>query len=323
MNILGKLRRTMLTPDISQTRVDVRGFDVTSPEARERLESVGRYFLTGFASAAEAPVASAAEGPLEAVPAQYRGFAYEGAAMAFAVRDGLPVGGRRHVEQFLTGSGRHHVYMAYVGVGWAMARLPRFRWSTLYAADPLLRWLILDGYGFHQAYFRTEQYVRQRYRDETCPWPGERHASYARRVIDQGVGRATWFVCGADPERVAGTFDKFDEDRRSDLYGGAGLAATYAGGCGREDLERFRDLAGPYRAQVAQGCVFGATARVRADLVMPHTELATDVFCGMSPGETTKVADEALIDLAASADEPAYEIWRRRISDAVVTPEDM
>lgn len=323
MNILGKLRRSMLTPDISQTLVDVRGFEVTSPQARERLESVGRYFLTGFGAAAEAPVATAAEDALEAVPTLYRGFAYEGAAMALAVRDGLPVGGRRHVEQFLTGLARHHVYMVYVGVGWAMARLPKFRWSTLHAADPLLRWLILDGYGFHQAYFRTEQYVRHRYRDKTCPWPGDRHASYARRVIDQGVGRATWFVCGADPERVADTLGEFDEDRRADLYSGAGLAATYAGGCARPDLERFRELAGPYRAQVAQGSVFAATARVRADLVMPHTELATDVLCGMSPRETTKVADEALIDLTDSAAEPAYEIWRRRISEAFAPPERM
>jgi enediyne biosynthesis protein E3 len=323
MNILGKLRRSMLTPDISQTRVDVRGFEVTSAEARDRLESVGRYFLTGFGAAAEAPVATAAEGALEAVAKQYRGFAYEGAAMALAIRDGLPVGGRRHVEQFLTGVARHHVYMVYVGVGWAMARLPKFRWSTLYSADPLLRWLILDGYGFHQAYFRTEKYVHQRYRDETCPWPGDPHAPYARRVTDQGVGRATWFVCGADPERVANTFGRFEQDRRADLYSGAGLAATYAGGCGRQDLERFRDLAGPYRAQVAQGSVFAATARVRADLVMPHTEMATDVFCGMPPRETTKVADEALIELTDSAAEPAYEIWRRRISDTFATPEQM
>lgn len=320
MSALGKIRRRILTPDIAQTRVDVRGFEVTSPAARDRLESVGRYFLNGYAIAAEASFPTAAQGALESIPMEYRGFAYEGAAMAFAVRDGLPVGGRQHVAQFLTGTARKHIYMVYVGVGWAMARIPRLRWSTLYAADPLLRWLILDGYGFHQAYFRTQRYVREQYLDATCPWPGERYAGYARRVIDQGIGRAAWFVCGADPERVAYTFDKFSENRRADLYSGAGLAATYAGGCGRVDLERFWDLAGPYRPQVAQGCVFAATARAHADLVTPHTNLAAEVFCGITPRQAVKVADEALVDLVPSAGEPEYEIWRRRISDMFAAP---
>lgn len=317
MSVLGKLRRRVLTPDISQTSFEVRGFHAGSPEARERLETVGRYFLTGYAAAAEAAASLDAEGELEELPAGYRGFAYEGAAMALAVRDGLPVGGRRHVADFLEGRASRHVYMVYVGVGWAMARVPRFRWSTLYAPDPLLRWLVLDGYGFHQAYFQTQRYVYGQHRDTSCPWPGERHRWYAAHVIDQGVGRATWFVAGADPERVASLFEAFPENRRADLYSGAGLAATYAGGVPRAGLERFRDLAGPYRPEVAQGAAFAAAARVRADLLMPYNELAVDVFCDMSPAEAAKVTDAALVDLRDSAEEPAYSIWRRRISEAL------
>lgn len=133
------------------------------------LETVGRSFLTGYAYAAEAATVAEAEERLEGVPTRFRGFAYEGAAMGFAVREGLPIGGRGMVSEFLAGRGDDHVYMAYVGVGWAMARLPRFRWSSLTAPDPLLRWLVLDGYGFHQAYFKTEQYVYQTYQEENFP----------------------------------------------------------------------------------------------------------------------------------------------------------
>src|SRR5581483_7151474 len=131
----------------SATNLDVRGFHVKNAQAREVLETVGKSFLLGYGYAAEVNVPTDAEAALEQLPVRYKGFAYEGATMCLAVRDGLPLGGGGLVAQFLTGRADAHIYMAYVGVGWAMARLPRFRWPTLYAPDPLLRWLVLDGYG--------------------------------------------------------------------------------------------------------------------------------------------------------------------------------
>jgi hypothetical protein len=206
--------------------------------------------------------------------------------------------------------------MVYVGVGWAMARLPRFRWSTLHTPDPLLRWLALDGFGFHQAYFKTSAYVHQHYQEQRFPWPSGGPFWHSNKVIDQGIGRASWFVGGTDPDVVARLFSRFPEHRHADLWSGAGLAATYAGGAERAELEHFWDLAGRYRRQVAQGAAFAAAARVRADLVMPHNELAADVFCGMSAAAAAKVTDEALVDLPPDGDMPAFSVWRDRIGDA-------
>jgi hypothetical protein len=316
MGLLGRLRRRLLTPDIAETSFDKRGFHVGDPEARRRMETVGRYFLAGYAAAAEAARPVDAEPSLEAVPQGYRGFAYEGAAMAFAVRDGLPIGGHDHVAGFLNGRAGQHIYMVYVGVGWAMARIPKFRWPVLYTADPLLRWLILDGYGFHQAYFHTRRYVYgQRPRDRVCPWPAEEHDWYVPHAIDQGIGRASWFVAGGDPELVARLFGEFDEDRRADLWSGVGLAATYAGGVQRGDLERLWQFAGDYRPNLAQGAAFAARARVRADLLMPYNELAVEVFCGMSAAEAAEMPEKALVDLPVTGPVPAYAAWRARISD--------
>jgi enediyne biosynthesis protein E3 len=245
-----RLRRRILTPDVAQTKVAVRGFHVKNEQSRERLETVGSSFLTGFAAAAEATHPPEAAAALEATSAMYRGFAYEGAAMAFAIRDALPGRRRHHIARFLTDHD-DHVYMAYVGVGWAMARLPRPLWSRLYAPDPLLRWLVLDGYGFHQAYFRTAHYVHQCHRERDFPWPGDRSRGYAGRAIDQGIGRASWFVAGTDPERLVRFLDAFAVDRRADLYAGAGLAAGYAGGATAEELRWLFDAAGPYRYALA------------------------------------------------------------------------
>lgn len=318
MSLMGNLRRRLLTPDITETTFQKRGFHTGRPEARRRMETVGRYFLAGYAAAAEVTRPIDAETTLEDVPTGYRGFAYEGAAMAFAVRDALPAGGRQHVTEFLRGRAADHVYMVYVGVGWAMARIPRFRWPTLHTADPLLRWLVLDGYGFHQAYFHTARYVYgPRLQDDACPWPAEDHGWYARKVIDQGIGRATWFVAGGDPELVARLFGEFPAERRSDLFSGVGLAATYAGGVDRPSLERLWELAGRHRPQLAQGATFAAQARVRADLVTPYNEQAAEVFCGMSTAEAANVPDEALTGLPTTGPVPAYAVWRDRISDAL------
>lgn len=300
--------------------MDVRGFHVKNAAARELLETVGRTFLTGYGFAAESRSAADAAERLEGIPTRFRGFAYEGAAMGFAVLDGLPFGGRR-VDHFVDGPAADHIYMAYVGVGWAMARLPRFRWRSLYAADPLLRWLILDGYGFHQAYFRTQRYVHEQYQEPRFPWPADGPSGYANRVIDQGIGRAMWFVGGTDPDVVATLLNKFPKQRQGDLWAGAGLAATYAGGADEAELRLFRQRAGEYQGEVAQGCVFGAAARLRAGLVMAHNEAAARVFCGMSVAEAAALSDRALPESGSSEREPSYEIWRRRIINQFVSIE--
>ncbi|RKR86904.1 uncharacterized protein DUF1702 [Micromonospora pisi] len=316
MSIYRTLRRRILTPNVSETRMDTRGFHVKSEEGRDLLETIGASFLTGYGYAAEARTSREAEQRLEGVPLRFRGFAYEGAAMGFAVREGLPVGGRGLVADFLAGRGDAHVYMVYVGVGWAMARLPRFRWSTLTAPDPLLRWLVLDGYGFHQAYFQTDRYIHQQYQEKDFPWPSDHFRWYANRAIDQGIGRAMWFVGGTDAELVATMINNFPESRRADLYSGAGLAATYAGGCDEPELRRLWDLGWDYRPQIAQGSAFAAGARARAGLIVPHNEIATQLFCGTSVEQAWKVTDEALVDLPDDHVTPSWEVWRQRIADS-------
>lgn len=311
-----KIRRRVLTPAMSETKLETRGFYDKGPEARRLLETVGEMFLTGYGDAAEARTVREAEGHLEELPVRFRGFGYEGAGMAFAMRDGLSLRGHL-TEEFLRGRGDDHVYMVYVGIGWAMARLPRMRWAraTAAASDPLLRWLALDGYGFHQAYFHTQRYVGEQYRDQDFPWPGGPARGYAPHVIDQGIGRALWFVTGSDADLCATTIEKFAPERHCDLFSGAGLAATYAGGADEDELRVLWDRAGAHRAYVAQAAAFAAEARVRARTVVPHTELATRFFCGMSPAEAADVTWRARPAQVVDGDVPAFEVWRSRIAD--------
>jgi enediyne biosynthesis protein E3 len=318
---LRALRRRLLTPNVAETSLDKRGFHKKSPAAQERLETVGKTFLTGYAHAVEARTPAEAEASIEQLPDWLRGFAYEGAGMGLAMLDGLPFGRSDRVAAFLaTPRGQAYQYLAYVGIGWAMARLPRFRWPKPAALDPVLAPLVLDGYGFHQAYFHTARYVDRRYQDPNFPWPGGRHGSRANNAIDQGIGRATWFIGGTDPGRVADLVDTFPEPRRADLWSGVGLAATYAGGDDPAAADReLRSLvirAGAHRGSLAQGSAFAANARVCAGIVPEHSAVATRVLCGTTPREAARLVDELRPEYQEDGPEPAYEIWRARLAAA-------
>jgi hypothetical protein len=306
------LRRRLLTPATRETDLVRRGFRIKDPAARLVLEAAGRTFLEGFDHAAGAATPADAHAELERIQRPIRGFGYEGAAMAYTLMAGLGFG--KGLPGFLTGPARRHVYMAHVGAGWAMARLPRIRWGAIAPSDTLLRWLALDGYGFHQAYFHTERYVRRRYQEPPGFWPAPWRGGYSAHAVDQGIGRALWFVEGADPAEVAATIERFPAHRRSDLYSGAGLAATYAAGATRDELGAFLERAGEHRTAIAQGSAFAAKARVHAGTGTDATAQATDVLCGMTPTEAAAITEETLRDLPADGTRPAYAVWRDRIS---------
>ena len=309
-----------MTPNVIETTLDKRGFHKKSPEAQERLESVGRMFLEGYGSAMEARTPADAVEPLEQLPDWLRGFAYEGAGMGLAVLDGLPFGRSDNVDRFLeTPRGEAYRYLVYVGIGWAMARIPRFSWPKPESLDPMLVPLVLDGYGFHQAYFKTARYVDGQYREPHFPWPGGRHGVHANNSIDQGIGRALWFIGGIDPNLVADKVDAFPSARRADLWSGVGLAATYAGGVHEDELRTVWRRAGEHRANLAQGSAFAADARLRAGVVPEHTVLATRMFCGATPEEVARLTGALRPALPVDGDVPAYEVWRQRLANEFVS----
>lgn len=277
------------------------------------METIGKSFLEGYGYAVGERGIREAEERLEQVPVRFRGFAYEGAGMGCTVLDALPGSSGRRLAALLDGRGADHIYMVYVGMGWAMARLPRPLWPNVRGTDPLLRWLILDGYGFHQAYFRTDRYVHE-HRPPRPRWDGGT-PDYLPHAVDQGVGRALWFVGGTDPDRVAALIEGFAADRRADLYSGAGLAATYAGGAEQDELRQLWHRAGSYRPQLLQGSAFAAEARLRAGLMVPHTAAATEVLCGMAPEKAAQLCTGLRPTGDRRAEGRAYETWRRRVAD--------
>jgi enediyne biosynthesis protein E3 len=264
-SVLGPLRRTatrfsssrymrairvrLLSVSTDETKFKNRGFWSSSPFRQARLEKIGETFLGGFNCALREADLEQLTMHASKVPTELAGFFFEGAGMASTLCDWLAPWENSRFQALLEGPGNVHKYILHVGAGWAFARLP-VRWNKCLAKfDPLLRWLVLDGFGFHEGYFHWQKYI-----DNHAPPPRSLKKS-AASVFDQGLGRSLWFVTGADTDRLELTIASFPEERRSDLWAGAGLACAYAGGIDDPVLSRnstnvpYRSIRGPSGAK--------------------------------------------------------------------------
>ncbi|GAA2687069.1 DUF1702 family protein [Actinoplanes palleronii] len=325
MSTMGTLRRKALAPALRSVTFASRGFPVTPTAATQRLEAIPQAVVCGFEWGIEVAQQWELERRLELVEPEMRGFAYEGAAMACTIRD-VMAGGRGHRSRdLLSGPGVPHTFLTYIGVGFAMARLPRTTWKwvlpdlTGTPYYPTMSWLAVDGYGFDLAYFHTARYVDQQRIPQPYPWQGR--PDYFPRAVDQGIGRALWFINGGGVDAVGAAVGRFAADRQADLWSGVGLAATFAGGADAAALATLSRLAGEHRPHLAQGAVFAAKARAFAGFTPPQTELGTTAFAGLSAAAAVRLSD-SVTDADPGAVPADYEGWRAGIR-ALITAQNV
>ncbi len=302
-----RLRRRLFQIPLQETTFARRGFSTGNVQAQQILELSGQTFVQGYHAALDDDRFEILVPNLESIDAVRRGFAYEGAAMALALLDYFSPWKHR-LTSFMQGPGAPHIYMLHVGAGWTLGRLPSSTTSLMKSFDPLLCWLVLDGYGFHQGFFSWPRYIDAQIQ------PRHLHG-YALQAFDQGLGRSLWFVKGADAPKIIATIEAFPTARQGDLWSGIGLACAYAGGVEPEVIQTVANWAGPYRSHLAQGAAFAAKARQRAGNPAAHTDLACKLFSGHSSEEAARITDESLLDLPR---EQAYEAWRSRIRTRLV-----
>lgn len=315
---MARLRRSLLGIPAERVQPELRGFAVLQDARRARVIRIGESFLHGYHAALLDPRPEPLARTLaEGVEPGWRGFAFEGAAMALAIQDSLfpRLGRPSRVQEMAAGPGFSHRYLVLVGAGWAFARLPRRFGRALSGIDPVLRWLAFDGYGFHHGYFGWRRSIERR----RVP---RRLRGYARRAFDQGLGRSLWFVRGMDPAGIASTIETFPAHRRGDLWSGVGLASAFAGGLTDGELRELRRLAGTAVPHVAQGVAFAAKARLETGEPTPWLVSAATVLVGASPAELAALTDRMRAELPddgadLTADDPAFEVWRRRIRQAL------
>jgi hypothetical protein len=301
MTALGKLRRTLFGIPSEKAVFSRPGF---VKEAWLRFQPVAHALVEGYHATLEDSRFEVLIPRLDAVEAELRGFAYEGAGMGLAALD-IMAPWKNRVQDFVEGPASAHIYPIYVGVGLALARLHQPPEKFLERLDPLLCWIVVDGYGFHEGFFSWKRTVQKK----VVP---AHFSSYACRLFDQGLGRCLWFASGALVDRVSALIATFPLVRQTDLWSGVGLASAYAGGADRSEIEILQATAGPYRLQLARGAAVAAKGRQDASNPAAYTELACQVFCGLSGETAAHVLEIASQDLPINGEEPAYEIWRQR-----------
>lgn len=291
----------------AQASFEVRGFASGDPARRQALEAIGETFIAGYNAALGTETLPDLARWIALVPEQLRGFAAEGAAMATAIADALPFATVR-LPRTLNRFDREFTYLTHVGAGWALARVPWRHRRILAALDPLLMWLAYDGLGFHDCYFKPAKVL--------AGWRRTRKG-YAAHAYDQGIGRALWFVSGGEPQRAAAAIRRLPAERASDLFAGLGLAMAYAGPNSRGDLAEALKLARREAAAFGQGIAFACEARARAAHIPGHTQTAAEAI-GFEAAALAALTRQARDELPAfDRDVPRYELWRRRVTDAV------
>src|ERR1700690_1282192 len=190
--VLGSLRSLAMSPSLAKVSFGGRGFPVTPSPVTQRLESIPQTVVCGFEWGIDAVSQWEVERRLDLVDPELRGFAYEGVTMAFTIRDVMGARTGRRTQELLMGSGQPHIFLAYIGIGFAMARLPRRLWRKVMpdltgsAYYPTMSWLAVDGYGFDRAYFDTGRWVERQ--QVPRPYAGEGAADYFPRAGGQGIG---------------------------------------------------------------------------------------------------------------------------------------
>ncbi|GAB3109622.1 DUF1702 family protein [Streptomyces calidiresistens] len=304
---LKRLRRAVMgVPDKEAT-----AFSRGDSPTWKHLETAVRAAVGGYHAVLDSSSMPDLVRRLDRTPLELRGYAYEGAAMGLTGLDCfLP--GRSRLTAYLEGPGSPHLYMAHIGAGEALARLRR-RPEPFMARlnDPALRWLVMDGYGFHEGFFKPRRFIeRQQVPTHLSP--------FARQVFDQGIGRSVWFTAGADPTGIARVIGTFPAHRHSDLWLGVGVACGYVGGVDRTTVEELRAAAGRHAPRMAVGTAFVAKGRQRAENPTADTELACEVLCGLTLAEAAHRVDEAFEDLPDSPAAPAYGTLQRRLGAGLV-----
>ena len=119
------LKKHALSVDNSEVDLCARGFHHSSNAKRIHLETVGRSFLKGYHLFLTDHGIETSFKQLANEPSNYRGFCIEGAAMAVWLLDSLSVFNRSRWGRFYAQAYTTQPYIIHVGVGWALARLPR------------------------------------------------------------------------------------------------------------------------------------------------------------------------------------------------------
>ncbi|MES2622311.1 MAG: DUF1702 family protein [Bacteroidota bacterium] len=238
---------------------------------------------------------------------EFRSIAYEATSFCLALSDFKNHNQPESWFQFLQLSSPHATQI-HVGLGWAMAQLQLNPLIILDKLTPMMRYRVLDGYGYYEGIFRKRKSILSQQKPEL----NDRVGSSA---YDQGLGRSLWYLYNGSIAEVKNLIAKFPAMRQADLWRGMGIAVTYAGGAKEVTLKFIFDESDEYKKQLAAGAIMALVSRHFAAFITDDAVAACNIWCGKS-------RDEALnpnVPVLNSKNENAYADWVSNIEQAYET----
>jgi len=245
---------------------------------------------------------------LDATDIEFRSIAYEAAAMEIALKD-LSIGNElSQWQQFVNGTGKPHATQIHVGLGWALAQLQLNPLAYLEVLNPMLRYRMLDGYGYYEGLFRRRKTIINRQLPDLDD-------VVALSAYYQGLGRSIWYSTIGDIDKAKELIDTFDNVHKPNLWRGLGIACTYVGGCTETQLNEILSKSAPYSKQIKAGAVMLAVSRQTAGFTSADTELTCQVWLGNTAVDV--VATNSMEGFKGVDMPDAYALWVSQIEAKV------
>ena len=273
----------------------------------QRIERIREIFQKNYAISTVQGNLNSLVGHLEKTENDYRSIAYEAASVAIAVKDFSNGSTLNYWRSFLKESASPHAAQVHAGLGWAMAQQRISVSPIIETLDPLMRFRMLDGWGYYDGIFRRRQIIgSQTFADD--------EENKFIRGYDQGVGRSLWYMSKGDYSIISEMIAKFSVPRHADLWRGIGIACAYVGGCDEFILRELFSLSFPYNTQLSVGAALVASSRNCAGTITNDIELACEILCKHSLQKVLFITEKAEPSLVADSND-AYFIWLAKIEE--------
>ena len=245
---------------------------------------------------------------LESTNIEFRSIAYESVSMSIALEDLKHGDALTNWFQFLNEAASAHATQVHVGLGWAFAQQLKNPIAYLPELNPMMRYRVLDGYGYYEGIFRRRRSIINHLKLQV-------DAAVASSALDQGLGRSIWYLNKGIIDEAKIMIEGFAVDRRKDLWRGLGIAIAYVGGCDEETLLEIFSKVDIYKSQLAIGAAMALVSRNYANYISADTELVCNVFCNKTANEIV-LLNEKLRERLDLNEANAYENWLNELQKA-------
>ena len=246
---------------------------------------------------------------LESTDIEFRSIAYESASMSIALEDLKQGDALTNWFHFLNEAASAHATQVHVGLGWAFAQQLKNPIAYLSELNPMMRYRVLDGYGYYEGIFRRRRSIINHLKLNV-------EDAVASGAVDQGIGRSIWYLNKGIIDHAKNMIEGFAVERHKDLWRGLGIAIAYVGGCDEEMLQKVFSKADLFKTQLATGAVMALASRNAAKYISSDTELSCKIFCNKTADEVLEL-NYSIISKLDLSNNDAYSNWIHDLENIV------